>query len=352
MSIFFYNGELDKNGNSITNGCGSFKNVSLECNDAAKKLGVFSPFEKSEIVIYIDAYDTGKRFSGKKTVPWLVSEYNCAPKICVEKLKIDNPLCLAISEQARQSYINAGYDENLIKTVHLGTNPQKWHEDDIRIKKQNIFTFLTVNTSNQRSGYNYFIPAYLQWARNRNVELIIKDQFNQDFLDWLKEVQAILGLSNTGKIRYIGNLYNENNMRSLYRMSHVHAYINTVTSFGMNLLDSAMCGLPNIYSDGSAIKEFMNHESNVPVSMFKEPIDYITISEWNNAGLKNNLLSLDQFSQRLEHEVPHYQGIIKSLDYVYNNYLELKRLNKEFQNYLKKNYTWENVIKNIMKELK
>ncbi len=345
MKLFFFNGDLmdlSKNG--------SFTTASRELNIAANSMGLYADPQHADFIVYLDAFDVGRRWPGKITVPYLVSEYNLAPDFCIQTLRQDSPLCLAISQQAADSFINAGYGQNLIKTALLGTSVRKWPNFDILGKSTRRpdvgMIYLSHNTSNQRSGFEVLVPAFLEFAKGKNAKLIIKDQYNPAFAKILQEIDT------EKKITYIGDNLSYEQVVHLYNQCHVHLYVNATTSFGMTIVDSAMAGLPQIVTNGSAIKEFVAPEHGLLAKSFSTPVDQITIARWNAFGLKNNLLDSSKFSGPLITERPDFHDLIEKLEFSYSNYPKLLDKNKLFTKWIKDNLTWDHSVKKIAKILK
>ena len=269
MKFFAYNDKLYS-----PNEFGSFTVVARKLNMFFDKIGVLGDIKNNNTwIIYPEVFDTEKRW--EKQIPYLACEYNLAPTIVINKLKTYNPLVLAISDFAKKNLNNSGY--SLVETVHLGTDPTLWYKT--QDPKFSTFTFLTVNTSNERSGYEKLIPAFIKFSSDKNVNLIIKDGKNEAFKKYIK------GLS-CSKIIYIDDMLSEEELRILYNKSHVFLYTNHTTSFGMNPLDSVLCETPAITTHGSALKEFIPEWSQ-PIKIRTEltKITSELISEWNSIGI-------------------------------------------------------------------
>lgn len=341
MKLFFYNDSLNnlsKNGSSST--------ASRELNGAAQTFGVYADLDKCDKVIYLDSLDTGKRFP-KQTVPYLISEYNVAPRICVDNLLKNRLFCLAISSQTRDSFINAGYPPELIEVAYLGFNPKAWPNLNKRQRKAgDPFIYLSVNTSNQRSGFNILIPAFLEFAKGKNVKLIIKDQQNDRLAAIIKQIDV------ENKIVYNGQNISYEKLVHLYNFAHFHIYANSVTSFGMNIGDSALAGCPNIISKSSALVEFTSDETVTYVDCDEQEVNQMLLAEWRAWGLNNNLLPLDQYPAKLIAARPKFNSIIEQLEYSFKNYSILVEKNKLFVKDIENRFTWHHSIKRIVEILK
>jgi|GEM_PF-6935657 len=336
MKIFSYNDKLDD-----PTEFGSFTVVARKLNEQFKKLNVFGNINDPEtFIVFPDVFATEQRWP--KQVPLLACEYTLAPDIVIQKLLAYNPLVLAISDFAKNNIINSGYPK--VETVRLGTDKDTWYKTDD--KKFSTFTYLTVNSSNDRSGFEKLIPAFIEFSKDKDVNLIIKDGNNPGFRSYIEAL-------NHPKILYIGGILSEEKLRELYNRSHLFLYTNNTTSFGMNILDSILCETPVIATLGSAIKEFLP-EWTQPVKIKTElkKIDINALNEWGAMGISCfpagflQLFRGDIYGERVLQ-----QDIIDALDFSYKNYEMFGIICKQYKDLILHNYTWEICAKNIIEKL-
>lgn len=320
---------------------GSFTVVSRKLNQQFKKMGFLGdPNDQATHVVYPEVYATEQKWN--KHIPYLACEYNLAPQIVINKLKLYNPLVLSISDFAKNNLINSGYTK--VETVHLGTDPDLWYQTNV--KKFDTFTYLTVNTSNERSGFEKLIPAFIEFSNNKDVNLIIKDGNNPNFKGYIKSLDC-------NKIKYINNMLTEDQLRDLYNKSHLFLYTNNTTSFGMNPLDSVLCGTPCIVTLGSALKEFVP-EWTQPIKV-KTQVHQITpqsVLDWQDIGINcfpPEFLSL--FSGPVYGERVIEKDILDALEFSYNNYQIYLDVVKKHREFIIDNFTWEICAKNLIKKV-
>ncbi len=326
---------------------GSFTEVSRLASQAAIELGIYSNSKDADHIIFIDAFNVDKIIEGKKVIPWLVSEYNFAFKPVVDNLIKNNTFCLSISDQTTKSFIDSGLPENLIKTVHLGANPQMWSNLNQRQRKAGQpIIYITNNSSNNRSGYPDLIPAFLDFAKGKNVKLIIKDQDNQKFHAVLREIDK------ENKIIYENRNLSYEKLVQLYNIAHFGLYVNSCTSFGLTILEKALCGLPMIVSNASAIPEFTSNETVNYVDCSDQIVDNLLLAQWSSWGLVNNLPTLSQYPGNLIAPRPKYDSILENLEYSYKNYDKLVSKNTKFVQDIKNQWTWQHSIEKIVNILK
>jgi glycosyltransferase involved in cell wall biosynthesis len=336
MKIFAYNDKLN-----VPTEFGSFTVVARKLNEQFKKINVLGNIEDPEtFVIYPEVFDTAQRW--QRQIPLLACEYSLMPQIVLQKLNSYNPKVLAISDFAKNNIINSGYTN--VETVLLGSDPILWRPMDI--KKFDTFTYLTVNSSNERSGFEKLIPAFIEFSKDKNVNLIIKDGNNPEFKEYIKSL-------NNPKIIYMDTIMSQEELCELYNKSHLFIYANNTTSFGMNILDSVLCGIPVIATFGSAVKEFLP-EWTQPYKI-KTEIKHLnsqSIKNWTDIGIRCfpetflNLFAGDIYGERVIQE-----DILNALDFSFINYDMYTIISKQHREFILANYTWEICAKNIIQKL-
>jgi glycosyltransferase involved in cell wall biosynthesis len=321
---------------------GSFTVVARKLNEFFHKAGVLGNIlDHNTWVIYPEVFDTEQKW--KKQIPYLACEYNLAPQIVIHKLKQYHPPVLSISDFAKNNLNNSGYSR--VETVHLGTDPSLWYKT--QESKFSTFTFLTVNSSNERSGYEKLIPSFIEFSYDKDVNLIIKDGKNKAFKEYIHSL-------NHSKIIYVDDMLSEEELRKLYNKSHVFLYTNNTTSFGMNPLDAVLCGTPAITTYGSALKEFIP-EWTQPIKIRTE-LTKITpelILEWNKFGISCFPVSfLSIFGGDVYSEIVNEKDILLSLKYSFENYNDLLDKTNLHKQYILDNFTWDKCIQKIIEKVK
>lgn len=337
MKFFAYNDKTND-----LNEFGSFTVVARKLNEQFKRLNILGDPNNPEcFVIYPQVFETQQIF--KNQIPYLACEYSLSPQIVIDRLNSYNPFVLAISKFAENNIINSGYKNT--DYVHLGTDENFWRKTED--EKFSIFTYLTVNSSNDRSGFESLIPAFLKFSQNKNVNLIIKDGKNKDFKKYVESI-------NNGKIIYIDDIMNETSLRKLYNKSHLFIYANNTTSFGMNPMDSVMCGTPAIVTLGSALKEFIpewTQPHKILTTVNKISVD--SIREWNSIGLRSfpehflNLFNGEIFAEKVIEE-----DIFDAFNFSIENYDSYLKILPKHQEFIIKNYTWRKCAEIIIEKIK
>lgn len=336
IKLYAFNGCIDD-----PNEFGSFTIVSRKLNEQFHLMNILgNPNDESTYVIYPEVFATEQRW--KNHIPYLACEYSLSPQIVIDKLQQYRPLVLSISNFAKNNLINSGYDK--VETVYLGTDTETWY--DSKLSKFSKFTYLTVNTSNDRSGYEKLIPAFMQFAKDKDVQLIIKDGNNPNFRNYILSLQC-------SKILYIDDRLKQEQLRELYNRSHLFLYTNNTTSFGMNPMDSVMCGTPCIVTMGSALKEFIPEWTQlVKIKTTLEPITHSTIIDWNAIGIS----SFPSSFLSLFNGIPYGERVIQddirdALEYSFNNYQKYLDIVPKHQDFIKENFTWQICARNILQKV-
>jgi glycosyltransferase involved in cell wall biosynthesis len=336
MKFFAYNADLDK-----PNEFGSFTVVARKLNEQFKKLNVLGDINNPDTyVIFPEVFATEQRW--KNQIPYLACEYSLAPDIVIQKLKQYNPLVLAISEFAKQNIINSGYEK--VDYVHLGTDPELWKP--LNIDKFDTFTYLTVNSSNERSGFEKLIPAFIEFCKDKNVKLIIKDGNNSNFKNFIESL-------NHPKIEYIDKMAGEDSLRVLYNKSHIFLYTNNTTSFGMNPMDAVLCGTPSIVTYGSALKEFIpDWTQPVKIHTQLKQLNSESIDEWTKFGINcfsKNFLNV--FNGPIYGEIVNQNNILEALEFSFKNYKDYAIIAKNHKDFILEKYTWEHCARNLINKI-
>lgn len=337
MNFFAYNDKLDD-----PNEFGSFTIVSRKLNEQFKILNILGDINDPDcFVIYPEVFETQRQWN--KQIPYLACEYSKSPQIVIDRLKVYNPLVLGISKFAKDNIINSGYLNT--DYVHLGSDEFFWKKTED--EKFSTFTYLTVNSSNDRSGFESLIPAFLKFSEGKDVNLIIKDGENKDFKNYV-------GSINNGKIIYIDDGLDEASLRKLYNQSHLFIYANNTTSFGMNPMDSALCGTPVITTFGSALKEFIPEWTQpFKIPTHTQKISKECIREWNEIGLRSfpehflNLFDGDIYGERVKEE-----DISKALNFSFENYELYTTIVLKHRKFILENYTWKICAESIVEKIK
>lgn len=321
--------------------CGSFTMVARQLFDEFRlldKLG--DPYNSNTTMIHADCLNPTNR--APKYIPYLACEYSYPNNFTASILARQRNFILTISEFSKQNLLRSINSLNLqIHAVHLGTDPSKWY--DIKEEKFKTFTYLTVNTSNERSGFEHLIPAFIEFSKDKDVRLIIKDgPYNSNFANYVHNL-------NHPKIKYSCELLSESDLRRLYCKSHVFVYANNTTSFGMNIMDAAMCGTPVIATLGSAIKEFLPEWTQPSkIVSVKHKFDSSIFRKFDEYRINYASDILQAHPQGVEGEIVDQESITKALEHSYSNYKSLQEINESHRKFILNNFTWRHTAEKMI----
>jgi len=339
MKLFPYNDKM-----FVESEHGSFTIVAKELYPIFKGMGVIGEInDPNTVVIQPECLDTSRK--SNRFVPYLACEYSRPTVFSKHHLNLYSPFILTISEFARQNILRGmNYDPNKIKSVHLGANSAKWYKMP-NVEKFPVFTYLTVNTSNDRSGYEYLIPAFNRFSQGKEVNLIIKDG------DRNEKLESYISSLNNPKIIYTHGKLSTEELRVLYNKAHVFLYANNTTSFGMNIMDAALCGTPVLATMGSAIKEFLPDWTQ-PVKILTKIHNFENhiFEKMLNAGINPaSIPNKAYYDGEVTGEIVVEDSILDSLNYSVDNYQSLLDINKKHIQFILENFTWEKTCNRILK---
>jgi hypothetical protein len=265
---------------------GSFSEVAIQINKSLKKFGYYATPDEAEYVGICDGLNIGFKYKNKKSFVISVWETTSLPKFLIYTAQQSNQLIFGLSNQITKLWKKYGFENT--QTVYGGTDINFWTPDP-KIKKNNKFTFLHVNSSNVRSGLDLSIQSFSQaFNSNNEVQLIIKDTNPQDRNSKLLEKINYYKNKFKVNIEYISERLPSTEIKKYYNQSHVTLNLLRATSFGMPLLDCSSCGNLCVTGDIEPTNELIKKEYGVMVpsieyKKLKNLIPYL-VNEW---GLLN-----------------------------------------------------------------
>lgn len=337
MRLFPYNDKLFHNTER-----GSFTVVAKQLYEQFKIMDFLGdPYNPNTVVIQPECIDASRKTN--KFVPYLACEYSNPFIGVVQSLMQYMPPLMTISDFAKNNILRSiNYPKEKIVSIHLGSNNKIWYKTED--KKFEKFTFLTVNTSNDRSGFEYLLPAFMKFSEGKDINLYIKDGHKN--INFKKYIESL----NCKKIIYDDSNLSEAELRSLYNKAHIFIYATNTTSFGMNIMDAALCGTPVIATMGSAIKEFLpSWTQPVEIKSKIHNFENSIFEKMMSIGIPIQSIPRKQFfSENVYGEIVDEQSIIDSMEYSLSNYEKMKELNTKHIDFINKNYSWNDTSKKII----
>jgi len=141
--------------------------------------------------------------------------------------------------------------------------------------------------------------------------------------------QAILNYGVEEKVRFtegnsVMNGIESSELPILYNMMDVHAMTTSGEGFGLPILDSMSCGIPNVMTDYTTAKEFIGNDARG----IRVPIKALYFGGY---GTERALVDEDAFTEALEQ--------------LYNDKKLRKSMSEKAREFAKENYKWNNIIK-------
>lgn len=232
---------------------GPFSHISIELNKALKKLNYYSDPDAADWVGFNTGLNLTFRYKNKK--PFIITVWeveNCLP---IQLLRMYyGQKIFGLSNQITKLWNKYNIPA---QTIYPGCDTNFWKQT---LAKNEIFTFLHVNSSNVRSGIDLTLQAFHNaFCNNKNVKLVIKDTNNSEILN-----KKIAELKNLGSnIEYISQRMHNYQIRDLYSSSHVCLNLIRMTSFGLPLLECSACNCLCLTGDVEPTNEIIKENTGI-----------------------------------------------------------------------------------------
>lgn len=341
MKIHFLERDSRKNDPDFRQTCGSFSVIQHILEKGLRELGVYTEnIEEAECVGIADSLATDFIIPKKRCFGiYFVDTINTIPEIALQRLCHNPQLKLfSINRHTSELYKKYGFDCTVIGP---GIDNHYWTPEGTKFAK---FTFVHAGFSNIRSGLDQLLQAYdLAFRNNENVRLIIKDTSNSSVL--FQKIQIYISMGND--ISYINNRMTFDELKDLYRKSHVYCSVFRHSGHGLGIGESACVNTLPLVGDFAPSNEIVNNsfgvllrpEKEVPVMKIKGNL----INEW---GLTDTFggLTFPEEPMVYSYNIEEYAN---TLQQIYKNYHKYEVIR---ENCLK---TWDYLAsaKNLLKGL-
>ena len=266
-------------------------------------------------------------------------------------------------EQYNEIWITSEWGANLLRnhikkpvyTMSGGVDQNLYKESGPRFDlKPNIknFVFISVFGWNYRKGYDVLLKAYLdEFSSSDDVSLLIMSRYqtgqsqyhkNKIKLD-IEEIMKQFPNKNLPHIVRYSKTIRENDMPKLYRAANCFVLPSRGECICLPPLEASLCGLPIIMSNCSGQQTYLR-ENNA----YLLEIDHLETIQRGQMHL--HYWDGQQFPS-FKTEKSHKQ-LKKLMRDVYENYDQAKRKNKNMQNLILENLTWQHTADSIAKRLK
>jgi len=202
------------------------------------------------------------------------------------------------------------------------------------------FTFLSVFGWSYRKGYDVLLKAYLREFNSQDdVSLLLATRVNYNtnknvgIKKTIKDYISRYAPENTPHISLYSNIIPENNMASLYRSANAFALFSRGEGFNIPACEASLCGLPVICTNHSGHTMFLKNNNSYLID-----IDSVN-------PLPQGLMDVHYWDGQLFPELTSEKVIADAQKIMRKVFEERDDRNKILQEYVKENYSIENVSK-------
>lgn len=260
--------------------------VSLKSIEKQKKQNGFSILEYPMIHV----------LSWQKQMKQVYKQLNICESTNIFSAEIEKKMILEIqnadkinvlSSYAKNTFIESGVPENKISVIPPYVNSDHFFMDN-KVKKNDKFTFLFVGRIDVLKGAHILLEAFSK-ANIKNSQLVLVGHFNSEIKPYFERYSQ-----NVIHLPY----QNREHLNKTYNQSHVLVLPSIQESFGMVVLEAALCGLPVIVSNNTIADDAV-HELNGLVfksGNLNELIEalrciYNNYTKFNFSDIRENMMS-------------------------------------------------------------
>jgi glycosyltransferase involved in cell wall biosynthesis len=321
---------------------GSFSVINYGLNQGLKEIGFYSDQDSAKYIGFPSSLNFHQQYKDKKSFYITVWEtINKITNFHIQMLKDQNKIIFGMSNQITNLYLKEGIN---CQTLHCGCDTDFWHQT---LPKDNIFTFIHVNSSNVRSGLDLTLQAFhIAFQNNKNVRLIIKDTNTN--VDTLKT--RIQELKNKGSnIEYITKRLTRQEIRDMYSSSHVGLNLLRMTSWGFPLHEMSACNCLCVTGDFEPTNVLINRDYGILL----KPSNEINIGDKLNElvnywGLLNcyGSFGYSEEPRFYDFDIEKYADLLKNIYSNWNFYGKIDTRTAIIDKW-KWKYTAENLVKHL-----
>lgn len=285
---------------------------------------------KDRIVVYhcIPTLQKNNFYKNRKNIGFAIFETFSPPNNWILKLnKNDCIICPSVFNYKIFSH------ENINKPIYYIPHclDMDLYEKTESFLKNDIFTFLFIGTWKERKGCNLLIESWLnEFSDKDNVQLVIKtDDFKKAeyFINKMKQNKGIKQGFAPIKIEY--KIYEEIELLKFIKSSDCLISPSFGEGFGYSGLQCMALGVPVVITNFSGCKDYANEKTATLI----EPSGFI---------LKSTMDRIPQFTNKKWAFLSTKEIQIKMRE-VLNNKTGIKNKTKNAFNFVKKEFSYENI---------
>jgi glycosyltransferase involved in cell wall biosynthesis len=209
------------------------------------------------------------------------------------------------------------------KLIYHGVDSEKFKpvEDKEALKAQfglkNKFIVGSVNRNVTRKNFPALIKAFAKFAENKNDVLLYLHTKPNDFLGHnLYEFISECGIQDkvliTKDLDSVNGIDTEDLVK-VYNLFDLHVTCSAGEGLGLSILESELCGVPNLATDFSACREFVTKNMRIAVKAF-----YYEGFQWNT---QRAIVDEDDLVNKLNTYYK-YRGILPLIGEQHRKYIE------------------------------
>jgi len=211
---------------------------------------------------------------------------------------------------------------------------------------KNIYVISQVTSNDSRSDRKNIIKTIkcaLDFVEDKDIGVVLKINYGKHTKSDLKSIKLLLedefGIDKLSKITMLFGSASIKDLVKIYKSSKISCILSGTRAegFGLPILEAAACGLPVIATNYSAYKEFM-HDDFVK-------IDYDLIDFDHDS----RFVDLDSTPKWAEFKG---ESMMKCLEDFFENEEKYRKVANYRKNFIKQNYSIENIIDNYKKFFK
>jgi glycosyltransferase involved in cell wall biosynthesis len=208
--------------------------------------------------------------------PW---EFGRLPRDWLPALRNHVTEAWVPSKYVRDVYVASGIDEEKVKVIPWGCNPDVFRPDapPALLSTSRTFRFLFVGGTIPRKGFDRLFEAYLrEFGRDDDVCLVIKDMGTDSFYgDTTRQhIHDAVGNAAAPEIIYSHDDFLPSQLASLYTACHCLVAPYRGEGFGLPVLEAMACGLPAMVPEGGPTDDFVSD-----VNGFRLPARQVTVTD-------------------------------------------------------------------------
>ena len=306
---------------------------------------LLAPFQRLDVTVRHQwPPDFRKPASGKLAVilPW---EYGSAPRAWVQAIEENVDELWAPSDFVRTVFRSSGVNNASIEVIPNGFDPAIFtpHGPTSRPQGCRSFAFLFVGGAIRRKGIDVLLEAYrAAFAPGDDVTLVLHlsglaGSYQHNSL--VSSVRAMAGDPTSPHVQILSESLDDKTMASLYRGCDAFVLPYRGEGFGLPLLEAQACGKPVITTAEGPAREFCNEKT----AYFIRAREVVVPDEPPPLGPMAGEFTWFE---------PDVGELIEAMRRVYNNPGEAVGKGRAAAQFVRKNYTWEEVTRRYLSRIR